>query len=40
MVAHVLHFSFSEIMDLNVNEYHRFLKISQEILKASAGSFN
>ncbi|MBR8464729.1 hypothetical protein KDD93_09190 [Campylobacter sp. faydin G-24] len=36
LIAHVLGFSFSEIMDFSLDEYQKFLKIAGEILKIKA----
>ncbi|EJP75570.1 hypothetical protein HMPREF1139_0646 [Campylobacter sp. FOBRC14] len=38
LIAHVLHFSYTEIMELYVNEYRRFLEIAEKILKAGASA--
>ncbi|MDU6828083.1 MULTISPECIES: hypothetical protein [Campylobacter] len=38
MIGHTLHFSFNEIMELDVDEYRKFLEISKEILKVSLQS--
>ncbi|WP_265936987.1 hypothetical protein [Aliarcobacter skirrowii] len=37
LIGHVLHFSYSEIMNMEVDEYSSYLKISTEILKAKNG---
>lgn len=36
LIGHVLHFSYSEIMSMNVGEYKEYLKIAKEILEAKA----
>ena len=38
IIAHTLHFSFNEIMELELNEYQSFLEIASEIAKAKSQS--
>ncbi|WP_181562949.1 hypothetical protein [Campylobacter hyointestinalis] len=36
LIGHVLHFSYSEIMSMDVGEYKEYLKMAKEILEAKA----
>ncbi|ANE33766.1 hypothetical protein CHL_0390 [Campylobacter hyointestinalis subsp. lawsonii CCUG 27631] len=36
LIGHALHFSYSEIMGMDVGEYKEYLKIAKEILEAKA----
>lgn len=36
LIGHALHFSYNEIMSMDVGEYNEYLKISKEILEAKA----
>ncbi|CUU80375.1 hypothetical protein [Campylobacter hyointestinalis] len=36
LIGHVLHFSYSEIMGMDVGEYKEYLKMAKEILEAKA----
>lgn len=36
LIGHVLHFSYSEIMSMDVGEYKEYLKIAKEILETKA----
>ncbi|WP_171000359.1 hypothetical protein [Campylobacter estrildidarum] len=35
LIAHFLHFSYNEIMNLNIKDYMEFLEISLKISKAN-----
>lgn len=35
LIGHSLHFSYSEIMDMDINEYGEFLKIAMQLFKES-----